>query len=165
MHTDATTRPPARAATGPVASDAEVPRLVIGAYVGNVLAAGVPGALTVVAPAWAAGTLYGLPPGGDPVLVTMLGSVWAAVGLVSAAALAGGPALRRRLLPLLVVQVVYKAAWLVVAAPGLVADPATRGAALPFAAFFSVVVVVFACALAAARRATPGAAGTAGTPA
>ena len=105
-----------------------------GMYAANVLGAGVPGALIVLAPGWARENLFGAEQ--DPVTFGMLGAVWLAIGLLSLVGL-------RHPLPLagiFAVQIVYKSVWLVaVALPRLVAGERLDDV-VPFAIFFGGVV-------------------------
>jgi hypothetical protein len=105
-----------------------------GMYAANVLGAGVPGALIVLAPGWARENMVGAEQ--DPVTFGMLGAVWLAIGLLSLVGL-------RHPLPLagiFAVQIVYKSVWIVaVALPRLVAGERLADV-VPFAIFFGIVV-------------------------
>jgi hypothetical protein len=77
-----------------------------GLYIANIVGAGVPGALITVAPSFAAEALFGAAQ--EPMALSILGSVWLAIGLVSVVGLRAP----RQLQGLFVVQLVYKLIWL-----------------------------------------------------
>lgn len=100
----------------------------------NVVAAGIPGALIVVAPGWARENMFGATQ--DPVTFGMLGAIWLAIGLLSIVGL-------RHPVPLagiFAIQIVDKSVWLAaVALPRLVGGD-RLGDVVPFSIFFGVVV-------------------------
>ena len=69
------------------------------------------------------------------------GSVWLAIGLLSAVGLAR-PA---QIAPILLIQIVYKSVWIVAVALPLLATGDPR--ALPFVVFFALAIALFAWAL------------------
>ncbi len=108
-------------------------RLLRGMYGVNVVGAGVPGLVTVLAPGWAADNLFGAPQ--DPVSLRMLGAVWLSVGALSVLGL------RRpmRFSAVFPVEAAYKSLWLVTVVPTLLAGE--RPEIVPLAALFAAWVV------------------------
>jgi hypothetical protein len=81
--------------------------LLRGLYAANIIGAGLPGALITFAPASAVETMFWPPQ--DLTVLSILGSIWLAIGLASVLGL-----LRPlRLLGIFVVQLIYKTIWLV----------------------------------------------------
>lgn len=107
-------------------------------YAANIVGAGVPGLLMVLAPDWAIGNLFPAPQ--DRVLFGMLGAIWLAIGALSVV----GLRYPLRFAAVFVVQIVYKSIWLLAVALPLLAGGERTADVLPFAIFFGLVVACFA---------------------
>jgi hypothetical protein len=109
-------------------------------YAANVVGAGVPGFLVTFFPESAETYLFGAV-AQDSLLFGVTGSIWFAIGLISAFGL-------RYPLPLaaiFLVQIVYKAVW--IAAVGIPLSLQGDPRALPFVIFFALVAAGFAYAV------------------
>lgn len=111
-------------------------------YAANIVGAGVPGLLMVLAPDWAIGNLVPAPQ--DRVLFGMLGAIWLAIGALSVV----GLRYPLQFAAVFVVQIVYKSIWLLAVALPLLAGGLAGGErtadVIPFAIFFGLVVACFA---------------------
>ena len=76
-------------------------------YLANVLGAGVPGSIMILAPTWAKTYMYSWPT--DDFLFGITASIWMAIGLVSLL----GLRFPIQLAPVFLVQMVYKVIWIV----------------------------------------------------
>ncbi len=110
-------------------------RWLRGIYAANIVAAGIPGLVITLAPDWAAENMFAVPQ--DPVTFGMLGAIWLAIGLLSAA----GLRYPRSFVGLLALQVLYKSIWLIgVALPRIVSGERLDDL-VPFGVFFGLVVI------------------------
>lgn len=109
-------------------------RLLRVMYGVNVVGAGIPGLVTVVAPGWAADALFGAAAPPDPMSLRMLGAVWLAVGALSLQGLRH-PLRFSAIFP---VEAVYKAVWLATAAPALLRGDGPQ--VVPMALLFALWV-------------------------
>lgn len=118
------------------------------AFVANVAGAGIPGALMTFAPHGAGASLFPTEAWGP--LFGIAGSVWLTIGLVSLA----GIVAPRRYAPILLLQMIYKAIWIVFTGIPLALD---GGAEAPIAiAMFVAMIALFASARPWQASATPG---------
>ncbi|MEE8599545.1 hypothetical protein [Euzebya tangerina] len=95
----------------PIVTGRTRPSLPTVAAAANVLAAGVPGALLTIAPEWATTTVLGSGTY-DGATSMILGAIWLAIGVVSAAAI-GRPELQRALAGVFAVQSIYKSVFVI----------------------------------------------------
>jgi len=104
----------------------------------NIIGAGVPGFLIVFFPSFA--EQYVLWEGQDYAVMTILGSIWLSIGLVSML----GTVMPYRFLPVFIVQLVYKTIWLVTfILPNLLAQNALPGGTKILIAIFGLLIVEF----------------------
>lgn len=106
-------------------------------YAANIIGAGVPGLLMTVAPTWAIGSMFTAPR--DRVTFGMLGAIWLAIGIVSAF----GLRFPLQFTAVFVVQIVYKAIWLIAVALPLLAGGDQVATVIPFALFFAIIVASY----------------------
>lgn len=131
-------------------------RVLRAMYVANILGAGLPGLIITLLPRWAREEMFSVPQ--DAVFFGMLGSIWLAIGIVSAL----GLRYPLQFSAIFAVQAIYKALWiLTVAIPHFLRGERAADV-VPMGIFFAIVV---ACWLVGApygfwfgRRATPAAA-------
>ena len=109
-------------------------------YLGNIVGAGVPGFLVTFFPRFAETYLFGAAPQ-DRMIFGVAGSIWLAIGLLSALGL-------RYPLPfvsIFMVQIVYKVIWILAVGLPLTLQGDPR--ALPFVIFFVLVTAGFVYAV------------------
>lgn len=109
-------------------------------YAANIVGAGIPGFLVTFFPQFAETYLFGAV-AQDGLLFGVTGSVWLAIGLLSALGLFYPLAL----VSIFMVQIVYKVIWIL--AVGLPLTFQGDPHALPFVVFFALVAVGFAYAV------------------
>jgi hypothetical protein len=114
-------------------------RLIQGLYAANIVGAGVPGALTTFAPTLAESVLFWSPQ--DPTVLSILGSIWLAIGITSIL----GLRYPQRLLGVFVVQLIYKTIWLATfALPAIVRGTFRPEAWVMVGIFLALIIGVIA---------------------
>lgn len=123
-----------------------LPLLARGVLAANVLVAGAVGVPSLLAPARAARTIWeGTTPANGAAL-RVVGAFWTAIALVSLFAVLR-PATAERLAPVLLVQLLYKGAWLAAVAGPALARGDWTGVPRGIAAFFVAWVAVLPLAI------------------
>lgn len=105
-------------------------------FLANILGAGLPGSMMILAPGWAKTNMYPWPV--DDFLFGITGSIWMAIGLVSLA----GLKYPFQLAPLFLVQIIYKTIWIV--SVGIPLGLAGFEEAWYYVGGFALVIVAFA---------------------
>lgn len=108
-------------------------------YAANILWAGIPGFIVTFFPDKASQYMFFAPQ--DPLIFSMVGSIWLSIGILSAVALR----YPIQFAGILGVQILYKSIWITVIALPMIARGDYRAA--PFAFFFLLMVIGFAYAV------------------